>query len=457
MIDTIKKSIMLQFLNLLFAATSSIRDEKAFRMAYSFATYLSKKIVRKDYYVAQIERIKELFDNNHPSLDVTKKILRNINPHQRKVLLRVAIINQLLLGTNKRKAFSEQEDGFYPPGFFVISPSMKCNLNCYGCYAGYYNKDAELTFDEIDRVVTEAKEMGIYFCVVSGGEPLFYPRIFDLFRKHKDMVFLMFTNGSLIDAKMCQEFVKVGNVLPSISLEGFRDLTDKRRGQGHFSRIMNAMDLMKEAGLLFGFSVTLTRENSEFLSSDEFIDFMIDKGCIYGWFFMYVPIGREPNYHLMPTPQQRGHQFERLTVLRDSKPILLADFWNDGPVVGGCIAAGRKYFHINANGDVEPCVFTHFATHNIRKSTLREALSAPLFKSIHKQLPVYENLLRPCTLIDKPDVSRRAVNECNAYFTHEGADIIFKDLANEMDQYAREYATIADSLWKRYYNHEKKI
>jgi MoaA/NifB/PqqE/SkfB family radical SAM enzyme len=455
MIKHIKNLVLIHTINNLFVVLSKIKNERIFRCAYSLVTYLAEKLVKKDYYVEKIRWIKKLFDNNHPSLTVTKKILQNTNPHQRKTLIKAAIINQLLVGTNKRKDFSEQNGGFYPPGFFVISPSMKCNLKCIGCYAGYYKKDAELTFEEIDSVLNQVKEMGIYFCVVSGGEPLFHPRIFDIFKKHNDMIFHMYTNGTLIDEEVCQKLADVGNVLPAISIEGYREETDERRGKGHFDRIMKAMDLLKEKKILFGFSATLTRHNTDILNSGEFVDFMIEKGCVLGWYFMYVPIGREPDFESMQTPAQRGYQFERLTHLRATKPILLADFWNDGPVVGGCICGGRKYFHVNANGDVEPCVFCHFATHNIRNSSLQTVLHSPLFTSIRCNLPSYENLLRPCIIIDKPEISRNAIAEHKPYFTHDGADIIYKNLAHKIDEYAKEYGAVADSLWERYFPHNK--
>ena len=451
MLASIKQNLLIHALNLLFAALAWIKSERAFRWAYSLIALLAENLVRKDYYVRKIRWIKEKFDSNHPSLAVTKNILRGTNPHHRKTILKAFIINQCLVGTNKRKAFSEKTGGFYPPGFFVISPSMKCNLNCFGCYAGYYRKSSELTFDEIDSVMKQAKEMGIYFCVVSGGEPLFHPRIFDIFEKHHDVIFHMYTNGSLIDEKISQRLVEVGNVIPAISIEGFQKETDERRGEGHFDQVMKAMDRLKEAKILFGFSATLTRQNTELLSSDEFVEFMIEKGCVLGWYFMYVPIGREPNLEWMPTPEQRGYQFERLTYHRTTKPILLADFWNDGPVVGGCISAGRKYFHVNAHGDVEPCVFCHFATHNIRTSDLKDAVNSALFKCISCQLPSYENLLRPCVIVDKPEISRNAIFEHNAYFTHEGAEIVYEHLAHEIDEYAQRYGEIADELWNKYF------
>lgn len=450
MLENLKRTVLIHALNGLFAVLARIDSGRLFRWAYHLIAFLAKKLVKRDYYVEKIQWIRDLFDRDHPSLTVIRKILKATNPHHRKTIIKAFVINQLLVGTNKRKAFSENHEGLYPPGFFVISPSMKCNLKCYGCYAGYYDKTSELTFEEVDRVLNQAKAMGIHFCVVSGGEPLFYPRIFDVFEKHNDVIFHMYTNGSLIDEKVCQRLAEVGNVIPAVSIEGYEEETDRRRGTGQFGRVMKAMDLLREARVLFGFSATLTRENTELLNSDAFIDFMIEEGCILGWYFMYVPIGREPNLELMPTPEQRGYQVERLATLRDTKPILLADFWNDGPVVGGCIAGGRKYFHVNAKGDVEPCVFCHYATHNIRTGSLQEAISAPLFRHIRSQLPSHGNLLRPCTIIDKPALGRKAILEHNAYFTHEGAEIVYEDLAEAMDEYAEAYAEVADPLWDEY-------
>ena len=179
MISKIKQKTLVYSLNILFSFLAKIKSDRNFRLIYSSIAFLAEKLVKKDYYIEKIRWIKGLFDNNHPSLDAIKKILRGTNPHHRKTIIKAFVINQLLVGTNKRKQFENQDDGFYPPGFFVISPSMKCNLRCYGCYAGSYKNDAELTFEEIDRVLNQAKEMGIYFSVVSGGEPLYHPRIFD--------------------------------------------------------------------------------------------------------------------------------------------------------------------------------------------------------------------------------------------------------------------------------------
>ena len=444
---SLRNQALANSINLLLAALARTRDEKKFRWTYTQIARLAILLARKDYYVSKIQWIKELFDRDHPSLEVTRKILTRTNPHHRKTIIQTLIINQLLVGTNRRKAFSEQEGGFYPPGFLVISPTMQCNLHCFGCYAGSYAREAELPLETIHQALDEAKEMGMYFCVVSGGEPFFKKDIFDIFEQHRDMIFHIYTHGGLIDQALAERIARCGNIIPAISLEGFQEDTDRRRGPGHFERVIRAMKYLKEAGIIFGFSATQTSKNHETLTSEAFIDFLIEQGCLLGWYFMYVPVGREPKVELMPSPDQRDGLRNWLTQVRASKPILVGDFWNDGPVVGGCISGGRKYFHINANGDVEPCVFCHFATHNIKETSLKVALNSPLFKAIRSEQPYHENLLRPCLLVDKPELGRRLALETGAHFTHPGAEALFTTLAPAMDRFAEAYALLADKAW----------
>jgi MoaA/NifB/PqqE/SkfB family radical SAM enzyme len=435
-------------INLLLAALARTRDEKKFRWTYTQVARLAVLLAKKDYYVDRINWIKDLFDRDHPALEVTRKILTRTNPHHRKTIIQTFVINQLLVGTNRRKAFAEQDGGFYPPGFLVISPTMRCNLRCFGCYAGSYEREAELSLDTIHRVLEEAKEMGIHFCVVSGGEPFFKEDLFEVFERHADMIFHVYTHGGLITRKLAERIARCGNIIPAISIEGFREDTDRRRGPGHFERVVRAMRYLKEAGIIFGFSATQTRENHGVITSRAFIDFLIDQGCLLGWYFMYVPVGREPQVQLMPSPQQRDALRAWIEEVRSSRPILVADFWNDGPVVGGCISGGRKYFHINARGDVEPCVFCHFATHNIKEASLKTALNSPLFRALRVEQPFHENLLRPCLLVDRPELGRRLALETGAYFTHPGADTIFTELAGDMDRFAEAYAPLADQAWR---------
>ena len=414
-------------------------------------SFLALQITTRDHYKKKIIWIRDLFEHHQSSIKVIKKMLRETHPRQRERIIKTFFINQLLLGSNKRKKFSEQKDGFYPPGFMVISPTMRCNLNCYGCYAGSYQQEGELTFNDIDRILTEGKEMGIYFAVISGGEPFLSKDILKIFERHSDVAFHVYTNGSLIDERLADRIAELGNILPAISVEGFKKETDARRGREHYEKVMEAMKLLRERKLLFGFSATLTQLNSDSITSDHFIDHFIEQGCVVGWYFTYVPVGREPNLQLFPTPQQREHLRQRVTYIRNTKPILIGDFWNDGPVVGGCLAGGRKYFHINSHGDIEPCVFCHFATDNIKNKSLKEALNSPMFQMIRQSIINNPNKLRPCMIIDHPEVYRKATSFNGAYFTHEGAEKVIGELAPDLDRYASEYGKIADIVWEKEY------
>ncbi len=410
-------------------------------------TYLAEKIPQKESYREKIRWIRTLFQTDHPGLAIARRVLNETNPHHRKKIISNFIINQLLVGTNQRKDV-EAEKGFYPPDAMLISPTMRCNLNCYGCYSGAYSTEEDLPYEVMDRVIEECKEMGIYLVLMTGGEPLLREDIFDLFEKHEDVTFQIYTNAALIDEKMIERFVELGNVVPAISLEGLREETDGRRGKGQFDRIVRAMEGLQKAGIFFAVSTTQTSKNTDVLTSDAFIDFLIEKGCILLWNFHYIPIGRDPDLTLMATPEQRNRMRERFACFRATKPMLFVDFWNDGCLTRGCIAAGRKYFHVNACGDVEPCVFCHFASDNIKEKSLSEALNSPLFREIRSRQPFSENLFRSCLLIDHPEQGQEIALRHAKYFTHEGAENLFTDLAPAIETYARAYGEIAEAAWK---------
>ncbi len=442
MIQSLKNYTTEMVLSYLLSMATSSSDETLIKM-----THLMEMLPKKDYYKERIRWIRGLVRDKHPSIEFPRRILRDLHPNQRDKWISNLAINHLLNGTNKRKEWADQ-NGFYPPSTVVISPTMKCDLNCYGCYAGDYGKSLELSLDELDSILVQMKEMGIYFAVISGGEPFYMKGIFDIFNKHSDMAFLVFTHGGLIDERMVARLTEVGNVMPSFSLEGYEQETDERRGAGHFKKVMRAMDLLKEGGLSFCGSFTHSSKNTDIITNPEYIDMLLSKGVFALWLFSYVPVGRSPEVELMTSPEQRDLLRSSVAEFRDSKPMLFIDFWNDGPIVSGCLAGGRKYFHINANGDIEPCVFCHFAVDNIRRSSIKDALASPLFRKIRQKQGEHDNLLRPCMLIDHPDAGRELFASEGAYPTHEGADEIFTGLAEKMDEYSREYAAIADEVWE---------
>jgi len=298
------------------------------------------------------------------------------------------IANVTVKGEVKRKRFKE-EVGFDPPVLLVISPTMRCNLQCYGCYAGRYSRTDDLGLGTFERLLYEAEAMGIYFITVSGGEPFMLGDDFlTILGRHRSILFQIYTNGMLIDRGAAARLAQIGNAYPCIS--------------------------------------------------------------VVGWYFHYVPVGKKPGIELMPTAEQRLFRREELVKRRARHDILLADFWNDGPMVGGCLAGGRTYLHINSNGEVEPCVFAHFAVDNIREKPLRDILQSPFFTEIRRRQPYDDNLLRPCMIIDVPEVLREVVTVCGAHPTHYGADAVINELAQDMDRYSETYHRMADTKWCEY-------
>jgi MoaA/NifB/PqqE/SkfB family radical SAM enzyme len=304
-----------------------------------------------------------------------------------------------------------------------------------------------LEYDLLDRIVIEGKQLHIHFYVVSGGEPLI--RKDDLLKlacKHRDSIFHIFTNGTLINEKFAEDCVEAGNITFAISLDGMEDSTDARRGKGTFQHVMASADILKKHGLLFGFSTTYHRDNVLEVFSDEYVDMLISKGFRYGWYFTYIPVGINSDVNLMATPVQRAYAYERIQNFRKTKPVFLADFWNDGEATEGCIAGGRRYFHINAAGDIEPCAFVHYANGNIRDMSVKEALTSPLFRAYQKRQPFNENMLRPCPLIDNPSSLVECLEESAAYCT-QCTEVNPHEFADMMKDYNTDWGRVADAIW----------
>lgn len=383
-----------------------------------------------------------------------RKIFKGLSKNAQRKLIENFLLNESILGRNERQKI-RQRLNFNPPWTMVLSPTVRCNLRCRGCYAGEYSKEHDLPYSELNRILKEAKELNIYFVTISGGEPFVWPDLLKMFKEHNDVYFQVYTNGTMIDKKMARKLADLGNVILGISLEGFKEETDDRRGKGIFDKVMQAMDNLKEAGVLFGFSATPTKLNSEIIMSDEFIDLCIDKGCAFGWYFQYVPIGVKPDVSLMSSPEQRNKLRKRVHEIREKKPIFIGDFWNDGHHVGGCIAAARPggYFHINCYGDVEPCAFVQFSVDNIKGKKLLDVLNSDFFKAMRAAQPYCANgnLLAPCILIDHPQVLRELVKKYNAKPSYLGGQKLIDDpgITKFLDQYSKDYKKITDPIWEK--------
>jgi MoaA/NifB/PqqE/SkfB family radical SAM enzyme len=390
-------------------------------------------------------------DNGRPYAAFLGRLLQEVNPRSRDRLLHNFVLNKIAGQAATRRLRFAAEEGIVPPFLFVFSPTMRCNRHCDGCYAGGYSRDEEMSPELIDNLLEQAKEMGIYLAIVLGGEPFLREDMWDTYRRHQDMLFLVFTNGTLIDEAAAARLGELGNVFPAVSLEGFRAETDARRGEGTFDQVTKAMALLHRAGVMFGFSSMITSRNLETVISDEFNDMLVAAGALFGWHFLYLPLGADPDLSLMPSAEQRDRlRREGAARIRQTRPMFVIDFWNDAPLVGGCIAGGKQFFHVNSRGDVEPCVFVHYAVDNVKERSLREVLRSPYFRAIRAQQPYSDNLLRPCLLLDHPGVLREVAAEHHAHATYPAAEQLLTDLASGLDRYAAQVGAAYDPVWKGY-------
>lgn len=258
---------------------------------------------------------------------------------------------------------------------------------------------------------------------------------------------MCFTNATLIDAEFADEMLRVKNFVPAISLEGFEEATDGRRGDGVYQKVMTAIDLLRRKKLIFGISACYTSTNFDSITSETFYDRLIDLGVYFIWYFHYMPVGNDASPELLPTPQQRTESYYKIRKYRAEKPLFAMDFQNDGEYVGGCIAGGRRYLHINANGDVDPCVFVHYSDSNIREKTLLEALQSPIMMEYYREQPFNENMLRPCPMLENPDRLRKMVERSGAHSMDLQSPESVDHLCMKCDEYARCWLPVADELW----------
>ncbi len=337
------------------------------------------------------------------------------------------------------------------PWLILFDPTSACNMHCKGCWSGTYGHKNNLSFEDMDKIVTQGTELGAYLYLMTGGEPMVRKKdVLRLAEKHNDCYFAAFSNSTLIDEDLCKELVRLGNMTFLLSIEGTPDTNDARRGDGHYQAVLRAMKLLKEHGILFGTSICYTRENIEAVTNLDFLRFIADQGARFGFYFHYMPVGNNAVPDLMPTVEQRKQIIEQIRYVRSKEcdiGFYPMDFQNDGEYVGGCIAGGRNYFHINANGDAEPCVFIHYSNTNIHENSILEMLQSPLFQEYHKGQPFNRNHLRPCPMLENPKLLREMVERSGAHGTNEESDESVEHLCSKCDDYAKEWGPVADEVW----------
>lgn len=395
---------------------------------------------------AAVRRVIENPESNWYQLIV--RILKETDKEVVKTVFTNFFLNANIIGWKTQEEY-RQKYGCNIPWAILLDPTSACNLHCTGCWAAEYGNRLNLSLDEIDSIIRQGKEMGVYLYIYTGGEPLVRKKdLIALCEKHNDCVFLSFTNATLIDEDFAREMLRVKNFIPAISVEGSEGSHDGRRGQGSYEKVVKAMDILKTHRLPFGISCCYTSQNFESISSEDFYDQMIQWGASFVWYFHYMPVGNDAAPELLPTPEQREFMYHQIRHFRKTKSIFGMDFQNDGEYVGGCIAGGRRYLHINANGDVDPCVFIHYSDSNIREKTLLECLRSPLFMAYHDGQPFNDNMLRPCPMLENPEKLRDIVNGTDVHSTDMQSPESVEHLCAKCDAYAKNWTPTADKLWQ---------
>ena len=389
-------------------------------------------------------------DNDNIYMQLARNMLSDVDRNILKAMLLSLGVHAGFYGTKQVRA-NREKYRCNIPWTILFDPTSACNLKCKGCWAAEYGHSLQLTLDEMRSIVSQGKALGTHFYMLTGGEPLIRKKdIVILAKENPECTFLIYTNATLIDQKFCDDIKDCRNITLALSIEGTEESNDYRRGEGAHKRTLEAMRLLKQNKLLFGISVCYTSKNLESVTSDEFLDKMVAEGVKYAFYFNYMPVGHGADKELIPTPMQRKYMYFWMKKTRSSKngkPLFVMDFQDDGEYVGGCIAGGRNYFHINSNGDIEPCVFVHFSDANIRTDTLLEALKKPLFQAYRKGQPFNDNHLRPCPMLENPQELRRIIKETGAKSTDLLIAEDVETLCSRCDDFSKAWAPLAEEIW----------
>lgn len=413
------------------------------------ALHLVEKLDKKQVNGKTYAALEKVIDDPNNNWNIFfHKIIENVSADILEKASVSLVLNSAMQSYNKRMESIEKYDCNIPWAI-LMDPTASCNLKCTGCWAAEYGKQSTLDYEVLDRIIREGQELGVYTYIFSGGEPLVCKDvIIRLCREHSDCVFLAFTNGTLVDEAFAKQMHEVGNFALAFSIEGYEAETDMRRGTGTYQAVIRAMDPLRQEGVPFGFSTCYHSKNVDCVGSDEYVDFLIDKGCLFGWYFTYIPVGVDAAPELVATAEQREYMYHQMRKWRESKPCFLLDFWNDGEYTLGCIAGGRNYLHINANGDVEPCAFIHYSNVNIKDCSLLEALHSPIFMEYKKHQPFNQNHLRPCPLLDNPEFLQKMVHASHAHSTEMLSPEDVDQLTAKTLAASENWKAVADRIWE---------
>ena len=269
----------------------------------------------------------------------------------------------------------------------------------------------QLSDEEWYKIFDEADQLGISFILLAGGEPMLRRDVIEAAGRKKNILFPIFTNGTFMDERYLELFDSSRNLIPIMSIEGKKDITDARRGVGIYDRLIGNMDELHERGLIFGASVTVTTENIKEVTSDEFLRELSDRGCKAVIYVEFVPVTEDAG-HLAPGDADREYLTKEIARLREERPeMVYISFPGDEKSSGGCVAAGRGFFHINSHGGAEPCPFSPYSDVNIRDSSLLDAMHSPLFTALRDSDILKDDHAGGCVLYEKRDLVSSLINE----------------------------------------------
>jgi MoaA/NifB/PqqE/SkfB family radical SAM enzyme len=282
----------------------------------------------------------------------------------------------------RRRAALKSRGTTVPP-IIIFSVTDRCNLACAGCYAQSFRAPTEGELDgaAMRRIVEEARDLGVSFFVIAGGEPLLRPELAGIMGAFPEIIFFVFTNGLLMDEAWLSTLRRHPNIVPLLSFEGDRAMTDGRRAPGTYDRLMGLCGELRRRKVFFGASLTLTRGHFSVITSREYTEGLVAAGCKFFLYLEYTPT-TEGTEDWVLTPDQRAQMRELLPSLRATFPALFIAVPWDEDDVGGCLAAGRGFVHINPRGDLEPCPFAPFSDVNIQRVPLEEALRSKFLETI---------------------------------------------------------------------------
>lgn len=333
--------------------------------------------------------------------DIMKATLKD--PRESAFMMRFASASKA--ASKKRR--NAEDMGEHIPPFLIASITSQCNLHCAGCYSRCNNATddsepvAQLTGEEWLNIFNEADDLGISFILLAGGEPLLRPDIIEAAGKRKNILFPIFTNGTFIGDKYFRLFDECRNLIPIMSIEGEKEITDERRGKGVYDSLIENMDKFHEKGLIFGASVTVTTQNIREVTSDDFLKKLSDRGCKAVIFVEFVPVTDE-SVELAPGDAEREYMHSEIARLRAEHPeMVYISFPGDEKSSGGCVAAGRGFFHINSHGGAEPCPFSPYSDVNVRNTSLKEAIHSPLFTALQDDNLLVDDHDGGCVLYEK--------------------------------------------------------